>query len=153
MTFVHDQVPVLADPVVDHTLAAEALNERDVEQTVGSIAPSADLADAGRRQVQKRRQPLHPLIEQLPPVDEHQRVDAPLCDEPCGDDSFSEGGGRGQHARLVREHRLRRDPLFRPELPSERRAQRHALKTLIPDDRRDLQVRQQFQQVVKASAR
>src|SRR4051794_27605412 len=98
MTFVDDQVPVLADTIVDHALPAEALKKRDVEQTVGSIATSADLTDARVRQIQKGRQPLHPLIEQLPPMNEDQRVDAALRDEPCSDHSFPECGRGGQHA-------------------------------------------------------
>ena len=74
---------------------------------VGLVLPAADAADRLRWQVEKRRQPLDPLVEQLPPMDEHERVDAALGDEPGGDDRLAERRRRGQHAGVVRQHRFR----------------------------------------------
>ena len=40
-------------------------------------------------------------IEQLPTMNEDQRIDAALCDEPGGNNRLAEGRRRGQHADLL----------------------------------------------------
>ena len=62
-------------------------------------------------------EPLDPLVEQLPPMHEHERVDAALGDQPGGDDRLAERRRGGQHAGLVRQHRV-------APLPSARAAAR-----------------------------
>ena len=47
---------------------------------------------------------------------EHERVDAALCDEPGGDDCLAKRRRGGQHAGVVRQHRLCRRLLLGPEL-------------------------------------
>ena len=89
---------------------------RDIEQP-GRLAPAAaDATDRLRRESEERRQPLDPLVEQLPPMHEHQRIDAALGDEPGRDDCLAERRRGGQHAGVVRQHRLCRELLLWPEL-------------------------------------
>ena len=48
-------------------------------------------------------------------MDEHQRVDAALRDQPGRDDGLAERGGRRQHAGVVREQRIGRRLLLRAQ--------------------------------------
>ena len=50
---------------------------------------------------------------------EHERVDAPLCDEPRCDNRLAKRRRGRQHAGIVRQHRLRRRLLIRPEFALE----------------------------------
>ena len=59
---------------------------------------------------------LDPLVEQLTPMHEHERVDAALGDQPGGDHRLAERRRGGQHAGLVRQHRVCRGLLLGPEL-------------------------------------
>ena len=116
MAFVDDHVAVVGDAIIDDTLPDEALNDGDVEQPGRSASPAADSTDRLRGHAEERREPLDPLVEQLPPMHEHERVDAALGDEPGGDDGLAERGRGGQHAGLVRQHRVCRRLLLGPEL-------------------------------------
>ena len=72
---------------------------------MGLLSPAADAADGLRGQVEERREPLDPLVQQLPAMDEHQRVDAAAGDQPGGDHGLAERRRGGQHAGVVRQHR------------------------------------------------
>ena len=74
-------------------------------------------------------EPLDPLVEQLTPMDEHERVDAALCDEPGGDHGLAERRRGGQHAGLVRQHRVGRGLLLRPQLAVKRHVQTAARRS------------------------
>ena len=113
VTFIDDHLAVVAHAVVHHTVANEALNDGHIEQPGRCVAAAADSTYRLCRHVQEGRETLDPLVEQLPPMHEHQRVDAALCDEPGGHHRFPESCRRGQHTGFVLQHRVGREPAAR----------------------------------------
>ena len=63
MAFVHDQMTVFPDAVIDHARADEALDQRYVERAVRLVAAAADAADGPGRQSQEGCQPFDPLLQ------------------------------------------------------------------------------------------
>ncbi len=102
MALVDDHMAVLSDAVIDDAFPDETLNDGDIEQSGRAVSPAADSTDRFRRHIEERREPLDPLVEQLPPMHEHERVDAALRDEPRGDDRLAKRRRGGQYASLVR---------------------------------------------------
>ena len=153
VAFVHDEMSVIADQIIHDSLARQALNERHVERPGRLLSPAADSADLLRRQAQKRCQALDPLFQQLPAMDENQRIDAALGDQPCGDDGFSEGGRGGEHAGVVGQHGLGGDLLLGLQLAVETHIQRPARIALVSQNGVDVQIRQQLLHLVQATAR
>ena len=47
-------------------------------------------------------------------MDQHESVDAALCDQPGRHNGFAKRRSRGQNANIVRQHRVRRRLLLRP---------------------------------------
>ena len=84
VALVDDHLAVLRHAIADHALAHQTLNDRHVERAGRPIPPASDAADGLWRQVEKRRQAVDPLLDQLPAVHKHQRVDAALGNEPRG---------------------------------------------------------------------
>jgi hypothetical protein len=84
VALVDDQVTVLAHAIIDHTFPDEALDDGDIHSTRRLVPSSADSADCSRRQIQKRREPFDPLVEQLAPVNEDRCADATGGDQPGG---------------------------------------------------------------------
>ena len=109
---------------------------------VGLLSAAANAADRLGREVEKRRQTLDPLVQQLAPMHEHQRIDAALGDQPGGDDCLAERRRGGQDASVVLQHRVRREPLLWSELALKGRLQRMSTETLVTDDRSNIQVDQ-----------
>jgi hypothetical protein len=62
MAFVHDQMTVFPDAVIDYAGADEALDQRHVERAVRLVAAAADAADGPGRQTQEGCQPFDPLL-------------------------------------------------------------------------------------------
>ena len=102
VALIDDEMAVVADAIVDDALPDQALNHGDIDSAGWLVPAATDSPNRGRWHVQERRQPFDPLIEQLPPMNEHERVDATLGDQPGGDDGLAEGGGRGQHTGVMR---------------------------------------------------
>ena len=73
---------------------------------VGSGAPATDTTNRFRRQTEECRESLDPLIEQLAPVHENQRVHAALGNQPRGDDGLAKRRRRGENTGIVRQHRV-----------------------------------------------
>jgi hypothetical protein len=63
VALVDDHMAVLGDPLIDYALADETLDYGDVNPSSRSSSSSAESSDRFRRDVEKRRQPLDPLIE------------------------------------------------------------------------------------------
>ena len=54
------------------------------------------------------------LLEQLAPMDNHQGVNAPLCNQPSGNHRLAERGRRCQDAKIAFHHRFGGCSLFIP---------------------------------------
>ena len=154
VALVDDEVAVVGHAVVHDALAHQALNERHVELPVGLRFPPPIRPIRLRGSTEKRRQALHPLIEQLLSMHEHQRVDAALGDQPRGDDRLAEGGRGGQHTGVVRQQRVRGGLLFRPQFAVEDDIERLARHIVRRESRRSiLEVVEQVAQVLQTAAR
>ncbi|EXI75345.1 MAG: hypothetical protein AW07_01246 [Candidatus Accumulibacter sp. SK-11] len=152
MAFVHDQMTVVPDTVIDHAGADEALDQRHVERAVRLVAAAADAADGLGRQSQEACQPFDPLLQQLLAVHEHQRADAAPGDQPRRDNGLAESGGRREYALVVAGQCLRGDRLPRPQGALERDAQRHAGVALVAHDAFDPEAAEQILDFVQAAA-
>ena len=62
MAFVDDDLTVFGNDVLDAVLADEALDHCDIEPTVASFLPSADLTDLLLLDTQEQRQLSEPLV-------------------------------------------------------------------------------------------
>ncbi len=152
VAFIDDHLPVLGDAIVHDIFADEALNDRHIEQPGRLVAAAADAADRLGREVEKRRQTLDPLVQELAPMHEHQRIDAALGDQPGSDDCLAERRRGGQDTSLVLQHRLGRELLLCSELALKGGLQRLSAETLVTDDRANIQVDQYLTNVFETSA-
>ena len=105
------------------------------------------------RKTEKRRQSLDPLIHQLPAMDEHQRVDAALGNQPRGNDRLSKRCGRGKHAGVVGQHLACGRLLLRSQLPLKRHIQRLAGEAFVANVDLDLQIGKQALHFLETSSR
>ena len=96
MAFIDNQMAIAGGAVVYNATPNHALNKCNINDAAGFAPHNADISDRFPRRIEKCGQPLDPLLEQLAPMHQDQRIDAPLRDQPCGDDGFSERSGRGQ---------------------------------------------------------
>jgi hypothetical protein len=74
MTLVNDDVSVGGYEIVDPTLPHQTLDHGDIEGAVGLAAATADLADLRHLDVHEHRQASDPLLHQLGPMNQNQRV-------------------------------------------------------------------------------
>ena len=142
VAFIDDHLPVIADAIVHDIFTDEALNDRHIEQPGRLVAAAANAADRLGREVEKRRQTLDPLVQELAPMHEHQRIDAALGDQPGSDDCLAECRRGGQHTSFVLQHRLGRELLLGSELALKGGMQWLSAETLVADDRANIQVGQ-----------
>jgi len=74
MTLVDNQLTVVRHAIINDTFPDETLNDGDVEQPGRSASPAADATDRLCGHVEKRRESLDPLVEQLTPMHEYERA-------------------------------------------------------------------------------
>lgn len=115
VALIDDQVTIASHTIINDALLDQALNHRDVQELCRRIATATDASDRLGRDAKECRQALHPLIEQLAPMDEHDRTDAALRDQPRADNRLAKRRGRRQHAGVVGEECVRRDLLVTPQ--------------------------------------
>src|SRR5436309_2771645 len=152
VAFIDDHLAVLGDAIVHDIFADEALNDRHIEQSGRLVAAAANAADRLGREVEKRRQTLDPLVQELAPMHEHQRIDAALGDQPGSHDCLAERRRGGQDTSVMLQHRLRRELLFCAQLALKAGTQRVTAETLVTDDRANIQVDQYLTYVFETSA-
>src|SRR4051812_26367430 len=112
VAFINNEMAIFGHTVVNDSRADHALNESNIKHAIGFLSSASDMTDRLRRQIEKCTKSLDPLLEQLSPMHEHQRVDTTLCNEPCSNHGFSEGRAGGQDARIMSEHRICRNELL-----------------------------------------
>src|ERR1700730_734493 len=137
VAFVNNKLTVIGHSVVNDALADQALNERNIKHAIGFISSTCDMTDRLWSQVEKCAKLLNPVLEQLSSMHEHQRVDAPLCNQPCGNYGFAEAGGGGQNTRIMSQHRASCGKLLSAEL----HRQGPPMKSFIANDMSDFQLR------------
>src|SRR5262249_11680511 len=102
VALVDNQVTVIVDEIIDHPVAHEALDQGDVDAPRRLALPATNDANAGVVDGQEGLQPLAPLVDQLAPMHEHERVEAACCDHVGADHGFAESCRGGEHAEVVR---------------------------------------------------
>lgn len=112
-------------------LADEALDDGDVDGATPFASSTTDAAYRLARKVEKRREPFDPLIEELPAIHQHERVDAALGDEPCGHDRLAECRGGRENARLIFQQCRGGALLLVPQLAMKLDVQRFAVVALV----------------------
>ena len=90
MAFVHDDLAVSGHQIIHHMFAAEALYYRHVDQASRLFATASNLSNRLDRKVQKNRQSLSSLVEQLTPMDQDQCIDLSRRDHPRRHYGFTE---------------------------------------------------------------
>lgn len=153
VTLVDNKVTVLANSIVDNTLLHQALNDGDVHLPRWPRSATADSADGRRRQIEERREPLDPLIEELPPVHQHKRIYAALSDEPSGHDCLAKRRRRSEHPVVMSEHRFRGGQLLDAKVTSEYRLQSLSGVPFVANGDTDSQVGQRVLDFLETSAR
>ena len=151
VAFVDDHVAVIGHDVRDHALSDQALNDADVHPPGRPSSASADATDRFGRHVEERRKALDPLVEQLPPMHQHECVDAALRDEPRGDDGLAKCGGRGQDPCVMAQDGLSSGLLFRSELALKRHVKRTAIVTFVADAGANAKLGERLADVVEAA--
>ena len=152
VAFIHDHLTLLGDAIVHDAFPDEALNDRHIEQPGRLVAATANAANRLRWEVEKRRQTLDPLVQELAPMHEHQRIDAALGDQPGRDDGLAERRRGGQDTSVVLQHRLGRELLLCSKLALKGGLQRLPAETLVTDDLANIQVAQDLTNVFETSA-
>jgi len=74
VAFVHDEMPIISDNIIDLSLANEALYKGDINLTIWFATAAADHAHRVTRLIRERSEFLHPLIHQLTAVNKDQCV-------------------------------------------------------------------------------
>ena len=119
MALVDDDMAVIRDHIGDDTLPNQALHKGDIDVAGGFLLPTADDADLVRRNIQKNLETRQPLIENLPTMDEDQRIPIARCDHLCGDNGLAECRSCCQHPNVVLEKCRRRFILLERQLAEE----------------------------------
>ena len=86
-------------------------------------------------------------------VNENQRVDAALRDEPGGDDRLAKGSGCGQHAGVVGSIAVGRDFLFGAQFAVKVDLQRRARSSARPEQSAESQALTGVLHLVEAASR
>ena len=136
MALIHDKVTVFRHLIADVALTHQTLNDGDVQRARRLLSAAANPAYRLWRQAEKRRQSFHPLFQQLAAMYEDQRIDAALCNEPCGNDRLSKGGRGRQNTRVMGQHGIGCGLLLGPQFAMERHIQRFARHTVRRERRR-----------------
>ena len=153
VTLIDNDVTVVRHEVVHDLLAVQALDDGDIDNVRGASASTADLADALDGQIQKRSEPLAPLIQELAAMHEDERVGFARGNESRGHNRFAEGSGRAKDAFVVCEHGVRHGLLFRPKLAVKCHVDELSSESLIVDFHRDLVRLQKGCDLVQTAAR
>ncbi len=72
MTFVHDDMPIVRDEIVNLSLANETLDQCDIDHAFGLATSPADSSDRVAGYVGETGEPLNPLIQENATVNKDQ---------------------------------------------------------------------------------
>jgi hypothetical protein len=153
VAFIDNHMTVFTDAIIDDALVHQTLDNRNIQPARRLTTSTANASDLTVIDVQKRRQAFHPLIEQLPSMNQHKCVDATLGNQPGSHHGFAKCRGRCQHADLVPQHCVRSCLLFRSERSLKGHMQGLAIAPLVTHDSPYVQIRQKLLHIIHAAAR
>src|ERR1700683_2897566 len=110
---------ILGHQVLCHALAMEALNESDVDVSRPAGLSSTYLADLLDREIEKRGQPLAPLVEQLGSMHENQGIRLSRGDQICRRNGLAESSSGAQYALVMFQNLCNRVRLMVAQVASE----------------------------------
>ena len=106
VTLINDYVAVVGDDVAHGALAYETLHDGDVDQSSREALSSTDGADRPVIDLQKGGQAITPLIEQLRPVNDDERIGLPRRNDRGGSHCLAECGRSAEDADIMGQHCL-----------------------------------------------
>src|SRR5436190_285807 len=107
MTFIHDHLAVFAGDIFDLALSNQTLEHCDIEYSCSHGLSAPDLANVLDVEPKVRRQSLAPLVHQVTPMNQHERIHFALCDQLRGNSGLPERRWRAENPILVGSQRLR----------------------------------------------
>ncbi|MCY1358932.1 hypothetical protein D9M68_702230 [compost metagenome] len=113
MAFIYDDLPVIFNLLADLTLPRQGLHDGNIDDACRLGLTTTDGADCRFVCTQKRLQPLLPLLEQLRPVHQNQRVHTTPGNQRGSRDGFSKSSGRTENPDVVRQHAFESSLLIR----------------------------------------
>ncbi len=112
MTFIDDQISVIRNDVVYLAFADQTLHQRHIDHT-GRLAFSVpDGPDLLRVDFEEGAQPLDPLAQDFPTVDQDKGIARTMPDKGRGHDGLAECGRGGKHAVVVLGQCIERERLL-----------------------------------------
>ncbi len=150
---VHDDVAIRRHEVVNASSAHDALDHRDVEATVRLAPATADLAHLLLTDAQEHGELSDPLVEEWPPVDEHEGAPASPRHQVRPEGGLSDPGRCDEDADAVLKKRARRLLLDVREPAFEVEGDRLALLPPVVDDERHAVVAKKIREVVATAPR
>ena len=120
---------------------------------LGLCLPPPNPPDGGFRKIEERAEPGDPLIHELAPMNQDERIDAAGGDDGCGDHRLAEPGCRCQHAGLAREKRLGGCVLLRGQFAEKGRLDGAAGVAFVAQANADAEIVEQLLQCRVAAAR
>ena len=106
MAFIYNDLTIVCHPVIYHVSPNETLNQSHIQSACQLLSSAPKPANATRWNSEERNQPFNPLFQELLTMDQYNRIDASLRDEPSGNHGFAEGRCCCQHACLMPDKRV-----------------------------------------------
>ncbi len=133
VTLVHDHLSVTGDEVVDASRAHQALDHGHVESPIGLALSAANLANVRFIEAKEYQKLRHPLIEDLPAVNQDEGTRGALGHEVRSNHCLSDAWGSDEDAGVVPQEGACRFFLDRSQLAMETQIQRFSEETLVLD--------------------
>ena len=108
VALIHDDMAVVANEVIHPSFSDDALNHRDVEESVRSMFSPSDSTDVLGFDTKENRQLRNPLVKQRTTVNEDQRARAALREEIRSNDRLSDSRRRNEDTDINERFRVRK---------------------------------------------
>src|SRR6266550_1962259 len=106
MAFIHDHLTVFGDNIFNLALSNQALDHCYIESSCSRGLSAPDLTNVLDVEPKVRRQSFAPLVHQVTPMCQHERINFALCDQLRGNCRLAERRGRAKNPILVSSQRL-----------------------------------------------
>src|ERR1700693_1090414 len=103
VAFVDDEMPIIADHIIDLSLANEALDQGDVNLPLRLATTAADHADLVRWHIRERCEPLYPLIHELTAANKNQCIPSAFGHHSDSQNRLAERRRRREHTGIMRQ--------------------------------------------------
>jgi len=153
MALVNDEVPVIANNIVNFSFSDQALDEGHIHDPGRPAFAAANSADLGPRQIEESGQALDPLIHELTPMNEHECNNTTLSNHTHADDGLTESSRGSKNTSVVFEQRFERAFLVLAQRTSESHVDSATCLALVNEFDPNLQFIEKRPDHVEATAR